>query len=172
MAGREGTSRLVALTSCWLQCKHQDDLRVPASAAPPSAVPCYGTWQLQPLGHLAQIPPDRRGHPGAGFREPHCLSLGRWLQLKGCRVRGWHRGWGSSSPGHAPADRRPGSRMADALWQGLSLPTAGTHLATSTSAADGGTVCSSSRGSRKRPVRHRAHPQAMVGTPPPTVALL
>lgn len=37
------------------------------------------------------------------------------------------------------------------------LPTAGTHLATSKSAADGETVRSSSLGSRKRPAGHPAH---------------
>ena len=47
------------------------------------------TWQLQPLGHFAQIPPHRLGCPPAGLRGPHCPFLSSWLQLKGCRVRGW-----------------------------------------------------------------------------------
>lgn len=147
----DGASRLAALTSCRLQREHQDDHGALGQRPLPSAAPCYGTWQLQPLGHLAQVPSDRLGRPRAGFREPHCLRLSRWLQVKGCRVRGQHWGWGPSNPGHAPVDRRPGCRTADAPQQGLPLRSAGTHLATSTSAADGGTVCSSSLGARKRP---------------------
>lgn len=106
-----------------------------------------GTWQLQPLGHFAQIPPHRLGCPPAGLRGPHCPFLSSWLQLKGCRVRGWRWGWGSRSPGHAPGNKGRSAGWR-ALCQWAPPPSASTHLAASTSAADGETVCSSSLGSR------------------------
>lgn len=93
--------RLSPLAGCNANTKMTRE--APGSAAPPPpAMPRPSTWQLQPLGHLAQIPPERLGRPGAGLRKLHGRCLSRRLHLKGSRVRGWRRGWGPSSPGHAP----------------------------------------------------------------------
>lgn len=123
MAGRVAPLgwRLSPLAGC--SANTWDDLWALGSrpAAPPCPATPHSTWQLQPLGHLAQTPPHWLGRPRAGLRGAHCPFFSSWLQLNGHRVRGWWRGWGSSSPGHGPENKGRGARWW-ALWQ-RALPT-------------------------------------------------
>lgn len=167
-AGTQGTSRLVALTSCWLQFENQDDRRVPrrlplppcsAPATLPGSFSHLGTfprslltgWTAPGLGSERPTAPasaagsDSRGAgSGAGIGDGVPAALDMHLRAKG-RGIGWLACQGRASP----------------------LPTAGAHLATSMSAADGETVCSNSRGSRKRPAGHGAHPPVIETPSPP-----
>lgn len=136
VAGRVGTSG----GSILFPAARQTHRVTSGPWAPPTAPPCpatpQGTWQLQPLGHFAQIL--------TGWAVPRLGSGGPTVpssaagSTKGCSVRGWRWGWGSRSPGHAPETKAQGLRCQRAgAVPVCSPPSANTHLATSTSAADG-----------------------------------